>query len=144
MKQIDFHFNVGNRLFYACRFVNKVWGMGLSVAVWSSDRMRLDDFNRRLWAFEDMSFIPHAFAGGLDAKSARVILAPDPTALPDSDVLLLLDEGTPPDYENLFQRFDRVVDIVSSIPEETEAARNRYRIYLHHKYPLKAYDQGRR
>ena len=42
------------------------------------------------------------------------------------------------------QRFDRVVDIVSSIPEETEAARNRYRIYLHHKYPLKAYDQGRR
>ena len=143
MQQIDFHFNVGNRLQYACRFVKKVWKMGRSIAVWSSDPARLADFDRRLWAFEDLAFIPHAMAGGEDAEEARVILGADAAALPGSDVLLLLDEQTPPQFEQLFERFDRVVDIVSSIPEETAAARLRYKAYLSRKYPLKAYDQGR-
>ena len=143
MTQIDFHFNVGNRLLYACYFVKKVWKLGKSIAVWSSDPLRLSGFDRRLGAFEDMAFSPHAFAGALDSDSARVILASDPTSLPDSDVLLLLDESVPPDYQKLFNRFDRIVDIVSSIPSETEAARSRYRIYRDNKYPLKAYDQKR-
>lgn len=143
MQQIDFHFNVGNRLLYACRFVSKVWKMGKSIAVWSSDPVRLADFNRRLWAFDDLSFIPHAFAGAPDASEARVILAEDTAKLPDSDVLLLLDEQVPPGFETLFTRFDRIADIVSSIPEETAAARLRYKTYRSLQYPLKAYDQGR-
>lgn len=144
MQQIDFHFNVGQRLPYACRFIRKVWKMGKTVAVWSSDAARLADFNRRLWAFDDLSFIPHAMAGAKDADEARVILCEDPARLPGSDVLLLLDEQTPPAFEQLFERFDRVVDIVSSIPEETAAARLRYKTYRDLKYPLKAYDQGKR
>ncbi|MCG5031342.1 DNA polymerase III subunit chi [Mesosutterella sp. OilRF-GAM-744-9] len=144
MQQIDFHFNVGSRLQYACLFVRKVWKMGKSVAVWSSDSARLADFNRRLWAFDDLSFVPHAMAGSQDAQEARVVLSEDPSRLPDSDVLLLLDESVPPDFEQLFRRFDRVVDIVSSVPEETAAARARYKIYRKLNCPLKAYDQGSR
>ena len=143
MNQIDFHFNVGNRLRYACLFVRKVDAMGKSVSVWSSDAGRLAAFDTMLWTFTDLSFITHAMAGAEDCTETRIILSPDPLQLPAADILLLLDENVPPDFPRLFARFERVVDIVSSVPEETEAARGRYRIYQREKLPLKAYDLKR-
>ncbi len=143
MTQIDFHFNVGSRLLYACRFVSKVRKLGKTIAVWSSDTERLSEFDSLLWTFEDLSFIPHAPAGSSAAEGCPVLLSPYPGKLPDSDVLLLLDEDVPPDFEQLFRRFERIADIVSSVPEETAAARRRYKIYHQLNYPLRAFDQGR-
>ena len=143
MKQIDFHFNVGDRLRYACLFVKKVKGLRKSVSVWSSDPRRLSAFDSLLWTFSDLEFIPHAMLGAEDFTETNILLSPEAGKLPPADILLLLDEQVPPDHAHLFERFERVVDIVSSVPEETEAARSRYRIYQREHLPLKAYDLKR-
>lgn len=49
MTQVDFHFNVPNRLFYACQVAATVFRRGMTLAVWSADAARLQAFNAMLW-----------------------------------------------------------------------------------------------
>ena len=65
MQQIDFHFNVANRSLYACRLLKKVTGMGLKATVWSTNQAFLSRVYDDLWRFEDLTFIPHAWAGSM-------------------------------------------------------------------------------
>jgi len=142
MKQIDFHFNVNDRSIYACRLVKKVTGMGLRVALWSSDHTFLTRVYEDLWRFEDLTFIAHAWAGTDYEKACSVCFGDQLEALPSSDVLVLLDEAVPADWQKAFSRFDRVVDIVGRNETELQHSRARYRIYKASGVELKAYDRS--
>ena len=141
MQQIDFHFNVAKRSLYACRLIKKVRRMGLTVAVWSSD---INDLRRTyddLWRFEDLTFIPHAWAGSAFADDAPVLFSEDIHALKPADVIVLLDEMVPPDWQNTLAPFKRVVDIVSTDPTELQHSRARWRLYKAAGVTLNAYDR---
>lgn len=143
MEQIDFHFHVTNRTLYACRLIQKVTGMGLSVAVWSTDSVLLRRAYDDLWRFDESAFIAHAWAKTPYAERCKVIFASRLDELPASDVAVLLDERVPDDWQNALGRFQRVVDIVSTEPRELEHARARYRIYRDAGLSLKAYDRSK-
>lgn len=142
MQQIDFHFHVANRSLYACRLIKKVRGLGLTVAVWGTDEIFMNRVYGDLWRFEDMTVIPHAWAGSEFAADAPVVFSTDIDALQSAGVLVLLDESVPPDWQQAFERFERVVDIVSTNAQELEHSRERYRIYRKAGVVLKAYDRS--
>ena len=71
-------------------------------------------FDQALWTFSALDFVPHVYAGSPFAATTPVILAPDAGSAPDSDVLLTLDDDAPPDFENFFARYERVIEVVSS------------------------------
>ena len=62
MEKIDFHFNVGDRLGYVCAVAKKMGTLGKRMAVWSTDRARLDALDRLLWTREPRSFLAHSRA----------------------------------------------------------------------------------
>lgn len=141
MHKIDFHFNVAQRTLYACRLIKKVRAMGLTVAVWSSNEVLLRRAYDDLWRFEDLTFIAHAWAGSAFEADALVVFASDITKLKAADVIILLDETVPPDWQKVLAPFDRVVDIVSTSPTELTNSRARYRLYKTAGVTLNAYDR---
>ena len=129
MKQIDFHYNVMRRTIYACKLVKKVTGLGLTAALWSRDEAFLKTVYDDLWRFEDMAFIAHAWAGSPTQSESSVVFSTDIASLTGRDVLVLLDDNVPDNWREVFDGFDRVVDIVGKSPEELTASRARYRLY---------------
>ena len=75
---------------------------------------------------------------GVDADALAVLA----DAL-EADVLLLLDDALPDDWEHALSRFGRIIDVVGSAPEEVESSRSRYRAYRAAGAELAAYDQAR-
>lgn len=143
MKQIDFHYNVMRRTIYACKLVKKVTGLGLTAALWSRDEAFLKTVYDDLWRFEDMAFIAHAWAGSPTQSESSVVFSTDIASLTGRDVLVLLDDNVPDNWREVFDGFDRVVDIVGKSPEELTASRARYRLYKASGVPLKAYDRSK-
>ena len=143
MKQIDFHYNVMRRTIYACKLVKKVTGLGLTAALWSRDEAFLKTVYDDLWRFEDMAFIAHAWAGSATQSESPVVFSTDIASLTGHDVLVLLDDNVPDNWREVFDGFDRVVDIVGKSPEELTASRARYRLYKASGVPLKDYDRSK-
>ena len=57
------------------------------------------------------------------------------------DVLLLLDDYLPPAWKDDFERFTRIIDVVSTEPQELQLSRERYRAYRAAGVELAAYDR---
>lgn len=143
MQQIDFHFHVRNRSLYACKLLKKLYGLKLTAVVWSTDRLLLKRVYDDLWRFDDLAFIPHAWSDAPEASQSPIVFGSDLEALPKNKVIVLLDENVPNNWQQALAPYDRVVDIVSTDPEELTHARARYRIYKAAGVTLKAYDRSK-
>lgn len=128
MTQVDFHFNVPNRLFYACQVAATVFRRGMTLAVWSADAARLQAFNAMLWEKDPLSFIPHVPAEHPGANETPVRFSTSLEKL-SGDVLILLDDHLPPTWESDFSRFTRIIDVVSTQEKELALSRDRFRAY---------------
>ena len=122
MQKIDFHFNVPNRLRYACLVARTVYKRGLTLAMWSSETKKLTELDDR------------------HAAETPIILS---TQLPQltGDVLVLLDDALPADWQKEFSRFSRIIDVVSTEPTELKLSRDRWRAYKAAGVELAAYDR---
>lgn len=141
-QRIDFHFNVPNRLLYACRVVRKARANEMTVAIWTRDVHRLDTFVRQLWSFEPTGFYPHVAADDELAPQTPIVYHSEETLLPARDLLILLDDEVPDDWKMLFSRFGRVIDIVGATEAERQPARDRFKIYRAAGFLPVAHDQG--
>lgn len=129
MTRIDFHFNVEHRLRYACRVTRKARTSGKRAVVYTQDADRLAQFDQVLWTFSALDFVPHVYADSPLASATPVLLARDASTAPPSDVLLTLDDGAPPDFEEFFARYERVIEVVSCEDEDRQRARVRFKNY---------------
>lgn len=140
MQKIDFHFNVPNRLRYACLVARTVYKRGLTLAFWTSDAERLRYFDQLLWSFDDLAFLPHVRANSAHANETPILLSTDLSEL-KGDVLVLLDDHLPESWKTDFERFGRIIDVVSTDPTELRLSRDRYRAYKAEGVELAAYDR---
>jgi DNA polymerase III subunit chi len=124
---VDFHFKVDHPVIHACRVVRKALGNGRTVLVFSRDAQRLARLDSALWTFSALDFLPHVYADSELASCTPVWLSMTPVH--DRDVLLLLDDETVPDFEHWFERFERVIEIVSNEDEDRTRARVRFKAY---------------
>lgn len=149
MTRIDFAFGAGDRLRAACQTTRKRYLAGQRVVVYCRDGTRLSAFDRMLWAFDDISFVPHVLANDpLAAETPVVLTAGDPAAvLPPGGAphgtpetwLLNLDDDCPPNYDG----FVRLLEFVSDDPADRQAARQRWRVYQAAGHALHSHDLTR-
>ena len=97
MQKIDFHFNVPDRLRYACLVARTILRRGLTLALWSSDEKRLRDLDSLLWRFNDLAFLPHVSSSSPLAAETPILISSDLSSL-RGDVLLLLDDHLQTDF----------------------------------------------
>jgi len=141
MTRVDFAFGANDRLRAACQVARKRYQAGQRLVVYCANGSRLSAFDRLLWAFDDISFVPHVLANDPLAATTPVILTaapPVPAGTDDADDswLMNLDDDCPPGYE----AFGRVLEIVSANPEDRLAARERWRTYQAAGHTLHGHD----
>jgi DNA polymerase-3 subunit chi len=127
--RVDFHFNVDHRLQYACRVVRKARGAGKSVLAFAREPDRLARFDAALWTFSALDFLPHVYADSPLAASTPILLTLQAETAHVRDVLLNLDDDTPPEFERWFARFERVIEVVSLDDTDRRLARARFTAY---------------
>lgn len=125
MTEIKFFFNVDDKMGFACKWVKKAFEDGRKLIVYAPSGRLADDFDRRLWDFSQLSFVPHVKASHPLAAETPIIIADDEGDLPHHEVLLNLADDPPP----FFSRFDILREIVSSDDEDRARARERTRFY---------------
>ncbi|MBK7660806.1 MAG: DNA polymerase III subunit chi [Betaproteobacteria bacterium] len=133
MTRIDFYHYADDKLHFACRLATKAFERESKVVAYSSDPKVLSAFDRLLWTFQSVKFVPHCRAGETIAAETPVILATAGDEVPHHDVLLNLDDEWPP----FFASFERLLEIVATDDEDKQKARGRYAFYKKRGYEIR-------
>jgi DNA polymerase-3 subunit chi len=141
MTRIDFAFGATDRLRAACQVARKRYLAGQRLIVFCRDNTRLSAFDRLLWTFDDTSFVPHVWATDVLAANTPVVLTTESPShlLPDHSEeswLMNLDDQCPPSFDG----FTRLLEVVSTLPEDVQAARQRWREYQAAGHTLHGHD----
>ena len=111
MPQIDFYSGASDKLLVACRLSEKVIQQATKIMVYIPDSSLLNQFDKLLWTFSPISFIPHCHSDDKMANVTPVILISNSEEIQQIgsyEVLLNLHDEVPPVYD----RFQRVIEIV--------------------------------
>jgi len=142
MTRIDFHFNAEHRLHYACRITRKARGAGKRLVVYARDADRIAQFDAALWTFSALDFLPHVYVDSPLASVTPILLTLDAGHAPASDVLLTLDDEPPPNFAQTFERYERVIEVVSRLDDDRARARSRFKLYREHGFQPESHDVG--
>jgi len=141
--EVAFHTGVGDKLLYACRLLRKAYRQGAWVAV-SADAETLKQLDQALWTFEPQEFVPHRRLSAAETPADPLLRTP----------IWLLAAGTPPPagcevLVNLGperatddQAYRRIVEIVSTAVEDTQAGRRRWKQYEAQGWSITHHRQG--
>lgn len=136
MTSIDFYFNAADKLQVACRLAAKAIAQDKRLLIYAPQPDAAQRIDRMLWTWPATGFVPHCAAHDAAAADTPVLIASVPEALAACQVLLNLDAATPP----AFERFERLLEIVSVEDEDRRAARERYRFYRERGYSIADHD----
>ena len=142
MTEVAFHFNVTDKLAYACRLLRKATAAGSKVVV-TGESQQLRTLDTELWTFSALEFIPHCHAASADAQvlsASPVVLADTPRGTPHQEVLVNLGEAVPDGFE----RFERLIEVVSQDDGDRQRARTRWKHYADRGYAIKRHDLAQR
>jgi DNA polymerase-3 subunit chi len=136
MIQVGFHSRVPDKLGYACRLIRKAYRSGSRVIVTASPAT-LATFDRMLWTFDPTEFLPHCLQSARVDGNARyaatpVWLVPTGNEPPHHDVLVNLGDRVAPGFES----FKRVIELISTDPDDVQAGRQRWKHYTERGYAL--------
>lgn len=140
MTRIEFHFNTSERLLYTCRLLRKARAQNLRIAVVGASAT-LKQLDAEMWRFQDVSFLAHCTPEDSPEvqQASSVALGPDPHAWGIDEVLLNLGDEVPEGFD----RFVRLVEIVSSDDHGRAQARLRWKHYKSLGYELQQYDMSK-
>jgi DNA polymerase III subunit chi len=137
MTEIAFHFNVPDLLEYACRLIRKAYARGANVTVLAGPELaaQLDEL---LWTFSVAEFLPHSrhHAGKDGLVQTPILLLGSLEGAPHQGLLVNLSDEAPDGFE----RFERLIEVVTADPSHRQAARGRWKYYLERGYALKQHD----
>lgn len=142
MTEVTFHFNVPDKLGYACRLLRKARSTGAKVVV-TGESEALAALDTALWTFSDTDFIPHCQAEGAPQDMlarSPVVLAASVRGTPHHEVLVNLAGAVPEGFE----RFERLIELVGADDEDRQQGRLRWKHYRHRGYAVEQYDVARR
>ncbi len=139
MTEVAFHFNAPDKLGYACRLLRKAVGQGAQVVVTGSVAL-LQRMDVQLWTFAPLEFVPHcqASADPQVLNASPVVLTADASNTPHQQVLVNMGEAVPLGFE----RFARLIEVVSTDEQDRNAARVRWKQYVQQGYSVVRHDAG--
>jgi len=141
MTEIAFHFNVPDKLYYACRLLRKVYLAGNHARV-VGDTGLLAALDQALWTFAAQDFIPHCQANADPALLAHtpIVLATAAHTTDAGDVLVNLGAVVPAGFE----RYARLIELVDQTDPDRADARQRWRHYASQGYAITRHDLAAR
>lgn len=140
MTEVSFHFNVPERTDYTCRLLRKATRTGASVVLTGSAET-LAHFDRALWTFDAVEFLPHVMLKPNQApperlRATNVWLVEDPRQSEHHDVLVNLGAQAPLGFE----RFSRLIEVVTCDEADRAAARARWKHYASRGYAIEKHE----
>jgi DNA polymerase-3 subunit chi len=137
MTEVAFHFNVPDKLGYACRLLRKAYAAGARVGV-VGPHDALQALDTQLWSFSALDFIAHCGVAAPAAmqQASPIVLAPSCAQLPHDSVLLHLGVEVPEGFE----RFERLIELVTTEETDRVQARRRWRHYAERGYAIQKHD----
>jgi len=135
MTSVDFHFNAPDKLHYGGRLLRKIYRSGQRAVVFG-DPLAIAEFDRLLWTFSALDFIPHVSVGDPLADRTPVLLCSEPAETAHIDLLVNLSSSTPA----FFSRFERLIEVVGTDETDRAAARDRWRFYKDRGYAVRSFD----
>jgi len=133
---IDFYFNAADRLQVACRLAGKALVQKQRLLVYAPEPETASRIDRMLWTWPAIGFVPHCAVHERLADETPVLIASGEETPPGCELLLNLGADCPPHFE----RFERLLEVVSTDEEERKAARARYRYYQERGYKISSHD----
>lgn len=127
MTEVAFHFNAPDRLDYACRLLRKAYLKGARLQV-LADPVLAAALDQQLWLMTGVDFVPHCPSDAPESVRARspIVIGRsvvDPAG--EGQVLVNLGDEMPQGY----QRFARVIEVVTSDSPARVMARERWKQY---------------
>lgn len=126
--EVSFYTGVSDRLHFATRLLRKAYGSGAQVLVLGPASL-LSRLDAALWTQEPTDFVPHLLLrGSVDEallQATPIVLAERQDAAPHCRTVLNLGADFMADVAAL----DRVLEVLSSEPEQVQAGRRRYKAY---------------
>lgn len=142
MTEITFHFNAPDKVAHTCRLLRKAVGSGAKVVV-TGEAGLLRELDVALWTFSALEFLPHCLA----ATAPPAVLAASPVVLaetsrdaPHQHLLVNLGAAVPDGFE----RFERLVEVVTVEDDERQQGRKRWKHYADRGYAMGRYDVATR
>ena len=139
MTDIEFHVNVPDKLHYSCRLLRKAYRTGAKAVVTAEPEL-LQQLDRLLWSYSGTEFLPHCRSDSLAQTLAAtpIWLAEqlDACLTASGSVLINLGQQVPGGFE----RFERFIEVASSLEDDRLAARDRWKHYRDRGYALKRHE----
>jgi DNA polymerase-3 subunit chi len=133
---IDFYFNAQDRFQVACRLAGKAVKQNQRLLIYAPQPEAASRIDKLLWSWPAVGFVPHCPAHSPLAAETPVLIASSDDTPEGCEVLLNLGAECPPHFE----RFPRLLEIVSSTDEEKDSGRARYRFYRERGYKIASHD----
>jgi DNA polymerase III subunit chi len=142
MTEVSFHFNAPDKLQYVCRLLRKSSAAGKRAAVVAPPAL-LGQIDALLWTFSTVDFVSHVRMHGSPAEAenakahlSTVLLCERAEQAVHHEVLVNLGHEIAPGFE----RFDRVIEVVSGQEADRLAARSRWKHYADRGYQIVKHD----
>lgn len=136
MTEIKFFFNVDNKLNFACKMAKRAYDDGRKLIVYAPSPNLADEFDRLLWTFSPLSFVPHVKAAHPLAAATPIVIATGDTGLTHHEALLNIGDEPPP----FFSRFDALREVVSAGTDDRASARERVKFYKSRGFEVQTRD----
>jgi len=136
--ELAFHFGAPDKLAYACRLLRKAVGSGAKVVL-VADADAIARIDADVWSLAPTEFLPHCVATASESVQRRspVVLVTDVVQAPQhTGVLVNLTDTVPQGFE----RFARLIEVVSTDAADRNAARGRWREYTQSGYAITRHD----
>jgi DNA polymerase-3 subunit chi len=140
MTTIDFYTHCANRYEIAATLVAKAWAQHGNVRVLMPDPVATDEFDRFLWSWPALGFVPHCRLGSALAAETPVLVDHALSHDGPAAVLVNLHRSPPP----FFSRFERLLEIIGLDEDETAAGRERWKFYKTRGYEVRSHNLSER
>ena len=116
-----------------CKIIKKFYEEGKKILVSSKNSILIDDLNKLLWTFEQLSFIPHSTSKDYDSFTPVLLTETgyknDSIIKKDYNIFINLDDEVKTDYYN----YEIVIELVSGNEHQKNLAREKYLYYKKNK-----------
>ena len=120
-----------------CKIIKKFYEEGKKILVSSKNSILIDNLNKLLWTFEQLSFIPHSTSKDYDSFTPVLLTETgyknDSIIKKDYNIFINLDDEVKTDYHN----YEIVIELVSGNEHQKNLAREKYLYYKKNRLNVK-------
>ncbi|MCX7109361.1 MAG: DNA polymerase III subunit chi [Proteobacteria bacterium] len=122
----------------ACKLTEKAWRQGMNVYIHTGSETETGIMDKLLWTFRQGSFIPHEKATAPPAEREDMAVLVGHGNPPESfrDLMVNLSLHQPP----LFEKYQRVAELVDEDETIRAEGRKRYMVYKQHGCTLETHN----